>query len=87
MVDRIYSAELKLNDVHSSDTKAPFLVVNLSISNGTVSTKFMMKEVVSILIYSVVDFPFLDCDVPRHTFMGCTFLDLFVSLQHFLTFT
>ena len=39
MVDRIYLAELQLNKVNSSDTEAPFLDLNLSISNGTVSTK------------------------------------------------
>ena len=39
MVDRIYPAELQLNRVNSSDTEAPFLDLNLCISNGTVSTK------------------------------------------------
>ena len=38
MVDRIYRAELQLNNANSSDTEAPFLDLNLSISNGTVST-------------------------------------------------
>ena len=36
MVDRIYPAELQLNKSNSSDTEAPFLDLNLSISNGTV---------------------------------------------------
>ena len=39
MVDRIYSTELHLNRANSSDTEAPFLDLNLCISNGTVSTK------------------------------------------------
>ena len=38
-VDRIYPAEIQLNKANSSDTEAPFLDLNLSISNGTVSTK------------------------------------------------
>ena len=39
MVDRIYPTELQLNRANSSDTEAPFLDLNLCISNGTVSTK------------------------------------------------
>ena len=39
MVDRIYPTELQSNKVNSSDTEAPFMDLNLSISNGTVSTK------------------------------------------------
>ena len=38
MVYRIYPAELQLNKANSSDTEAPFLDLNLSTSNGTVST-------------------------------------------------
>ena len=36
MVDRIYPVE-HLNKANSSDTEAPFLDLNLSISNGAVS--------------------------------------------------
>ena len=39
MVDRIYPTKLQLNRANSSDTEAPFLDLNLCISNGTVSTK------------------------------------------------
>ena len=39
MVDRINPAELQLNKAMFSDTEAPFWDFNLSISNGTVSTK------------------------------------------------
>ena len=48
MVDWIYTAELKLNKTNSSDTEAPFLDLNLSISNGTVSTK--LCDTILILI-------------------------------------
>ena len=44
MVDRIYPAELQLNKANSSDTEAPFLDLNLSISNGTVTTKIYDKR-------------------------------------------
>ena len=43
MVDRIYPTELQLNRTNSSDTEAPFLDLNLCISNGTVSTKIYYK--------------------------------------------
>ena len=39
MVGQIYPAELRLNGVNSSDTEAPFLDFNLSITNGIVSSK------------------------------------------------
>ena len=39
MVDRIYLTELQLNRANSSNTKAPFLDLNLCIYNSTVSTK------------------------------------------------
>ena len=39
MVDRVCPAELPMNKTNSSDTEAPFSDLNLSISNGTVSTK------------------------------------------------
>ena len=44
MVDRIYPGELQLNKANSSDTEAPCLDLNLSISNGTVSTKFYERR-------------------------------------------
>ena len=70
MVDRIYPPELKLNRANSSDTETPFLDLNLCISNGTVSTKFMINGTILVLIYIVVSFPFLDGDVPRRTSYG-----------------
>ena len=63
MVDRIYPTELQLNRANSSDTKAPFLDLNLCISNGTVSTKIYDKR--DDFDFDIVNFPFLDGDVPR----------------------
>ena len=54
-VDRIYPTELQLN---SSDTEAPFLDLNLCISNGTVSTKIYDKR--DDFDFDIVNFPFLD---------------------------
>ena len=39
MVSQIYSTELQLNKANPSDTEAPFLDLDLSITNGIVSTK------------------------------------------------
>ena len=65
MVYRIYPAELQLNRANSSDTEAPFLDLNLCISNGTVSTKIYDKR--DDFDFDIVNFPFLDGDVPRRT--------------------
>ena len=67
MVDRIYPTELQLNRANSSDTEAPFLDLNLCISNGTVSTKIYDK---CDFDFDIVNFPFLDGDVPRRTSYG-----------------
>ena len=68
MVNRIYPAELQLNKVNSSDTETPFLDLNLSISNGTVSTKIYAKR--DNFDFDIVNFPFLYGDVPRCTSYG-----------------
>ena len=49
MVNRIYPAELQLDKANSSDTEAPFLDLNLSISNGTVSTTWWRRPSKSLL--------------------------------------
>ena len=70
VVDRIYPAELEQNKGNSSDTEAPFLDLNLSISNGTVSSKIYDKR--ADFDVHIVNFPFLDGEslgVPR---MVCT---------------
>ena len=71
MVDRIYPTELQLNRANSSDTEAPFSDLNLcisKISNGTVSTKIYDKR--DDFDFDIVNFPFLDGDVPRRTSYG-----------------
>ena len=68
MVDRIYSTELQLNRANSSDTEAPFLDLNLCISNGTVSIKIYDKW--DDFDFDIVNFTFLDGDVPRRTSYG-----------------
>ena len=83
MVNRIYLAELQLNKANSSDTEAPFLDLNLSISNGTVSTKFMKTGTILILILLIFHF-LMETSLYVHH-MAFIYLSLFVSLEHLLT--
>ena len=49
IVSQIYPIELQLNKANSSDTEAPFLDLDLSITNGIVSTKMFDKRTILIL--------------------------------------
>ena len=44
MEGQIYPTELQLDKANSSDTEAPFLDLNLSITNGIVSSKIYDKQ-------------------------------------------
>ena len=63
MVGQIYSIELQLKKANCSDIEAPFLDLNLSITNGIVSSKNCNKR--DDFNFEIVNFPFLDVDVPR----------------------
>ena len=58
MVGQIYPTELQLNKANSSDTEAPFLDLNLSITNGIVSSKIYNKR--DGFNFEKVNLPFLD---------------------------
>ena len=49
MVGQIHPTELQLNKANSSDTGAPFLNLNLSITNGIVSSKLVINGMILIL--------------------------------------
>ena len=68
MVNRIYPSELQLNKANTSDTEAPFLDLHLSISNEFVLSKIYNKR--DVFDFDIVNFPFLDGDVPRSAFYG-----------------
>ena len=68
MVNRIYPSELQLNKANVSDTEASFLDLHLSISDGFVQTKINDKR--DDFDFDIVNFPFLDGDVPRSTSYG-----------------
>ena len=63
MVGQIYPTELNLNKANSSDTEALFLDLNVSITNGIVSSKIYDKR--HHFNFEIINFPFLDRDVPR----------------------
>ena len=80
MVDQIYPTELHLNKTNSSDTKAPFLDLNSSITNGIVSSKIYDKR--DDFNFEIANFLFLDGDVPRSPSYGIyIFLSIFVLLE------
>ena len=63
MVGQIYPTEHQLNKANSSDTEAPFLDLHLSITNDIVPSKINDKR--DDFNFEIVNFPFLDGDVPR----------------------
>ena len=68
MVNRIYPPKLQVNKANTSDTEAPFLDLHLFISNGFVSSKVYEKS--DDFDFDIVNFPFLDGDVPHSTSYG-----------------
>ena len=49
MVGQIYPTKLHLNKANSSDTEAPFLDLNLSVTNGKFLLIFMINGMILIL--------------------------------------
>ena len=63
MVNQIYPPELQLNKANTTDTEAPFMDLHFSIANGFVSSNIYDKR--NDFDFDIVNFPFLDGDVPR----------------------
>ena len=68
MVGHIYPTELQLSKANASDTEAPFLDLNLSITNGIVSSKvydkrddFNFEIVISHILMEMSSLSFLLC--------------------------
>ena len=85
MVGHIYPTHLQLNEANSSYTEASFLDLNLSITNGIVSSKIYDK--LDDFNFEIVNFPFLDGDVPRPLPMVYILLSLFVLQECVLMLT
>ena len=67
LVTRRYSTKLQLNKANFNDTEAPFLYLQVSISNGFVSSNIYDKH--DDFDCDIANFPFLDGAVPRVLFM------------------
>ena len=80
MVSQICPLELQRNKVNTSDTEAAFLDLHLSISDDIVSTKINDKH--DDFNFEIVNFPFLDGNVPRSTSNESISLSSFVLLEH-----
>ena len=76
MASQIYPSELQLHKANTSDTKAAYLDLHLSISNDIISTRIYDKR--DDFDFEIVNFPFLDGDVPRST----SYVNSFVLLEH-----
>ena len=68
MLGEIFPTELQLNKANSSDTEASFFDLNLSITNGIVSSKIYDKR--DVFNFEIVNFPFLDGVVPHSPSYG-----------------
>ena len=68
LISQIYPSELKLNKAITFDSEASFLDLHLSISNDIVSTK--IYDTREDFDFEIVNFPFLDGDVPHSTSYG-----------------
>ena len=95
MVGQIYPTELQLNKANSSISEAPFLDLNLSITNDIVSSKNYDKR--DDFNFELVNFLFRVGDVPRSPSYGvyisqlirfarvCSNVDDFNNINLFLT--
>ena len=66
--EQIYPSKLQLNKANSSDTEAQFLDLHLTITNGFVSSEIYDKR--DDFDFDILNFPFLDGDIPRATSHG-----------------
>ena len=68
VIDAFNTTSRYLDDILNIDTKAAFLDLHLSISNDIVSTKIYDKR--DDFDFEIVNFPFLNGNVPRSTSYG-----------------
>ena len=68
LISKIYPSERQLNKANSSDNEAAFLDLHLSIVDGFAFCKIYDKRDDSD--FEIVNFPFLDGDVPRAASYG-----------------
>ena len=78
-------SDFELSKANTPDTETAFLDLCLSISNDIVSTKIYDKR--DNFDFEIVNFPFLDGDVPRSTSYGVYISQLirFARASSFIT--
>ena len=84
-VGQIYTTELQLNKSNFLDTEAPFLDLDLSITNCIVSSKICDKRDEFNFEIHVVNFPFIDRDVlrpPPPPFPWCIYLQQIILCEN-----
>ena len=81
LISQIYPSELQLNKANSSETKALFLDLHLSILDGVISCKMYDKR--DYFDFEVVNFHYLNGDVPRQ---GTVFISNGVYISHLIRF-
>ena len=80
MVSQIYPIAFQLSKANSSYTEAPFSDLDLFITNGIVSTKMYDKR--DDFNLQIINFPFLDGNVPRSPSHGVYICNLFVLQEY-----
>ena len=81
MISQLYPTELQLNKANPSDTEAPYLDLDLFITNGIVSTKIDDKW--DDFNFEIVYIPFIDGDVPRTPVYG-VYISQIIRLQEYV---
>ena len=70
MVNHIYTSELQLNKANVSDTEASFLDLQFFYLYRMIFVKTKIFDKRDDFDFDIVNFPFLDGDVPRSTSYG-----------------
>ena len=78
IVSQAYPAKLQFNKASTSDTEASFLNLHLSILNGFLSSKIYDK--LDDFDFDIVNFQFIDGNVPAPLLMVFTSLNLIALL-------
>ena len=77
-----YPPELQLNKAHTPDTDSPCLDLHLSISYGFVS--YTMCDKRGDVEFDIVNFPFLDVEVPRRP-SYVVYFNIYYLLEYVVT--
>ena len=80
LIGLLYLTELQLIKANSYDTAAPFLDLDLSITNSIVSSR--IYDTRDDFNFKNIKFHFLGEDIPRPPFLWCIFCSAFVLREY-----